>query len=164
MQIAVIGGEDADERALRLARQVGKEIAKQGHILVCGGRGGVMAAAAQGAKEAEGLVVGILPGEDDSDANAFLDVKVRTGIGFARNACVALTGDAVIAVAGGCGTLSEIGLAWAYGKRIVALITSGGWAERMGGERIDDRRDDYVLAAKTPKEAVELATLLAADD
>jgi len=160
MQIGVIGGEKPDKGALKQAYLVGKEIATRGHVLVCGGRGGVMAAACRGAKDAGGTTVGILPSDDGSDANPYLDIVIRTGIGFARNVIVVLSSDAIISIDGGCGTLSEIGLAWAYGKRIVALSSSGGWSERLAGERIDERRDDYILSARTPREAVTLATLV----
>jgi uncharacterized protein (TIGR00725 family) len=95
----------------------------RGVVLVCGGLGGVMEAACRGAKEAGGLTVGILPGLDRSDANPFVDVVIATGLGEARNALVVNAADAVIAVGGGYGTLTEIGLALRAGKRVVGLET-----------------------------------------
>jgi uncharacterized protein (TIGR00725 family) len=92
-------------------------------VLVCGGRGGAMEAACRGAKEADGLTVGILPGSDRSEANPFVDVVVPTGLGEARNALVVGAADVVIAIGGGYGTLSEIALALKAGKRVVGLGT-----------------------------------------
>jgi hypothetical protein len=102
-------------------------------VLICGGLGGVMEAACRGVKEAGGLTVGILPGLDPSDANPYVDVVIATGLGEARNALVVNAADAVIAVGGGYGTLSEIGLALRAGKRVVGL---GSW-EVEGVEALD---------------------------
>lgn len=115
------------------AELVGRELGSRGVVLVCGGLGGVMEAACRGAKEAGGLTVGILPGLDRSDANPYVDVVIATGLGEARNALVVNAADAVIAVGGGYGTLSEIGLALRAGKRVVGL---GTW-EVEGVEALD---------------------------
>jgi uncharacterized protein (TIGR00725 family) len=112
---------DADEEAV--AELVGKELGARGVVLVCGGLGGVMEAVCRGAQGAGGLTVGILPGLDRSDANPFVDVVIATGMGEARNALVVNAADAVIAVGGGYGTLTEIGLALRAGKRVVGLET-----------------------------------------
>jgi uncharacterized protein (TIGR00725 family) len=109
-------------------------------MLVCGGLGGAMEAACRGAKAAGGTTVGILPGVDRDDANEFVDVAIPTGLGQARNAIVALAGDALIAVGGGHGTLSEIALALRRGRRVVGLET---WDI------------DGVEAAASPEAAVE---------
>ena len=132
MLIGVIGGQDAEGDALALAHEVGREIGGRGHVLVCGGRGGVMREACRGAKEAGGLTVGILPGDDLSDANEFLDVPVITGIGFARNSIVARTANALIAIDGGYGTLSEIAFGLIAGRPVVGL---GTWELRDGAGR-----------------------------
>jgi len=100
---------------------VGRQLAERGAVVVCGGLGGVMEAACRGAKEAGGLTVGILPGTDRAAANAFVDVAVPSGLGEARNALVVRAADAVVAVGGGYGTLSEIALALKAGKRVVGL-------------------------------------------
>jgi uncharacterized protein (TIGR00725 family) len=100
---------------------VGQELAARGAVVVCGGLGGVMEAACRGAKEAGGLTVGILPGTDRAAANAFVDVAIPTGLGEARNALVVRAADALVAVGGGYGTLSEIALALKAGKRVVGL-------------------------------------------
>ena len=108
---------------LASAEQVGRELASRGVVLVCGGLGGVMEAACRGAKEAGGTTVGILPGTDRSAANPFVDVAIATGLGEGRNALVVRAADAVIAIGGGYGTLSEIALALKAEKRVVGLGT-----------------------------------------
>ena len=109
---------------LDLAERVGEELARRGVVLVCGGLGGAMEAACRGARGAGGLTVGILPGSDRSAANPFVDVALATGLGEARNALVAGTADAMIAVGGGYGTLSEIAFALRAGKPVVGVA---GW-------------------------------------
>jgi len=102
---------------------VGRELARRGAILVCGGLGGVMEAACKGAKDAGGTTVGILAGKERSQANPFVDVAIATGLGEARNAVIVRTADAVVAVGGGYGTLSEIALALRRSKRVVGVGT-----------------------------------------
>ncbi len=102
---------------------MGRELARAGAVLVCGGGSGVMAAACRGAKAEAGTTLGILPGSDRSAANAWVDVAVATGLGEMRNALVVRAVDAVIAVAGGYGTLSEIALALRDGVPVVGLGT-----------------------------------------
>jgi uncharacterized protein (TIGR00725 family) len=118
---------------------VGRELARRGAIVVCGGLGGAMEAACKGAKEAGGTTVGILPGGDRADANQWVDVAIPTGLGEGRNALVVRAADALIAVGGGYGTLSEIALALRRGTRVIGLST---W-EIEGVER-----------AETPEAAV----------
>jgi uncharacterized protein (TIGR00725 family) len=105
------------------AERVGALVAQRGAVLVCGGLGGVMEAACRGARQEGGTAVGILPGLDRSAANPHVDVALATGLGEARNALVVRAGDALIAVGGGYGTLSEIALALKAGKRVVGLGT-----------------------------------------
>jgi uncharacterized protein (TIGR00725 family) len=109
---------------LAAAERIGRELAARGATLVCGGLGGVMEAACRGAKEGGGTTVGILPGDDRAAANQFVDVAIPTGLGEARNALVVRAADALVAVGGGYGTLSEIALALKAGKRVVSL---GSW-------------------------------------
>ena len=149
MYISVIGaGECASELAL-LAQEVGSLIAQRGHLLVCGGLGGVMDAAAHGASVAGGTVIGILPDEDRARASRWLTVSIPTGMGQARNALVAAAGDAVIAVGGGYGTLSEIGFALKLGRPVVGLETWELDSSRTGS--------GGVLKASSPRDAVDLA-------
>jgi len=105
------------------AEAVGAELARRGAVVVCGGLGGVMEAVCRGAKDASGTTIGILPGFDRTEANRFVDVALATGLGEARNALVARAADALIAVGGSYGTLSEIALALRAGKRVVGLST-----------------------------------------
>jgi len=137
MMIAVCGPNEPTEEERALAEAVGEAIASAGCALVCGGRSGVMAAACKGAKARGGTTIGILPGYDRADANEWVDFPIPTGLGHARNALVVASGDAVIAVGGGFGTLSEIGLALKMGKPVISL---GSWEldaqrlNRFGGE------------------------------
>jgi uncharacterized protein (TIGR00725 family) len=121
--IAVIGAGQCESSIYQLALEVGEEVAKRGAILVCGGLGGVMEAAAKGASMAGGLTVGILPGPSCNSANPFIKIPVATDMGQARNVIIAHTADGLVAVSGGAGTLSEIGHALKVGKPIVGLKT-----------------------------------------
>jgi uncharacterized protein (TIGR00725 family) len=152
--ISVCGPNEASPDEYDAAYQVGRHVALAGHALVCGGREGVMEAAARGAKEADGVTIGILPGYDPSQANQFIDFPIPTGLGHARNAVVVSTGTAIIAIGGGFGTLSEIGLALKMSKRVVHI---GSW--ELDEERLERSRttDGAYLKATSPAEAVELA-------
>jgi hypothetical protein len=145
--IAVIGTGEPDPLLEELAHEVGRLLAEAGCTLVCGGLGGVMLAACRGARSASGRTVGILPGRSRADANPYVDVAIATGMAEARNAVIAWTADAVVAVGGGFGTLSEIALTLRAGKRVVGLET---WEVSQGG------RDPGILRASTPREAVRL--------
>jgi len=147
--VAVIGASDPGGAELELARRVGELLAREGFAIVCGGLGGVMSAACEGAKAAGGLTVGILPGREKLAANPYVDIAVPTGLGEARNALVALAGDAVIAVGGGLGTLSEIALALRAGKTVAALSSWELAETHMEGA-------PYLRVA-TPEEAVAAA-------
>jgi len=121
--IAVIGAGQCESSIYQLALEVGEEIAKRGAILVCGGLGGVMEAAAKGASMAGGITVGILPGPSCNSANPYIKIPVATDMGQARNVIIAHTADGLVAVSGGAGTLSEIGHGLKIGKPIVGLKT-----------------------------------------
>ncbi|WP_049915118.1 TIGR00725 family protein [Haloferax mucosum] len=123
MRVSVIGGGVVSEPVESLAETVGRELAQRGHTVVCGGLGGVMEAACRGAKDAGGTTFGILPGEDRADANEFIDHAIVTGLGHARNALVVLNGDAVVAIDGAGGTLSEIGFGRVFDRPIAGLRT-----------------------------------------
>ena len=123
--VAVIGPGSADSRLYRLAYQVGAELARRQAVLLCGGLGGVMEAAARGAREASGRSIGLLPGTGRGDGNPFLDFVLPTGLGEARNGVLVTSADAVIAVGCSPGTLIEIGYAL---KRQRPLAVLGGWA------------------------------------
>ncbi|MFW9976308.1 MAG: TIGR00725 family protein [Candidatus Thorarchaeota archaeon] len=154
--ISVIGGSDSTPDNLELAERVGAEIAKRGAVLACGGLGGVMEAACRGAKKEGGQTLGILPTDTKDHANEFVDIAIPTGLGYARNFLVAKTGDAIIAIDGSAGTLSEMAIAWFSDKPVISLVPTGGWAAKLAGQKIDERREDTVYAASTPEEAVEM--------
>ncbi|HPW17739.1 MAG TPA: TIGR00725 family protein [Candidatus Aminicenantes bacterium] len=142
LRVAVIGGSRPGRQALEAAFEVGRLLARAGAVVVCGGLGGVMEAASRGAREEGGFVVGILPGTSPADANPWVDLAVATGLGYTRNALVIMNADAVVAVDGEYGTLSEIAYGKIHGKRVVGL---GSWEVRG------------VEAAATPEEAVRMA-------
>jgi uncharacterized protein (TIGR00725 family) len=121
MQIGVIGANTCDKSIEKMAEEVGREIAKRGAILICGGHGGVMEASARGAKMEAGTTLGILPGDCRQDANKHIDIAVLSNMGHARNAIIAQSCDALIAIGGEYGTLSEIALSLKMGKKVVTL-------------------------------------------
>ncbi len=104
-----------------------------------------------------GDTIAVIPGYDRAEANAYADLVIPTGLSLARNVVLVAMADVVVAVAGGAGTLSEIALAWQLGRPVVALASTGGWAQRLAGRSIDGRRDDVIIAAETPEAAVSLA-------
>ncbi|MEJ2192731.1 MAG: TIGR00725 family protein [Nitrospirota bacterium] len=121
--VAVIGGRRVRATLLREAEEAGRLLARAGALVVTGGLSGVMEAACRGVREGGGLAVGILPQDHKGKANPYVDVAVATGMGFARNAVIARTADAVLAVGGQYGTLSEIAFALQLGKPVVGIGT-----------------------------------------
>jgi uncharacterized protein (TIGR00725 family) len=164
--IAVIGDASVGEQDPHwgLAEETGRLLVERGARVVTGGLRGVMTAAHRGAHGAacyrEGDTVALLPGHDPSLANPWADVVIATGLSIGRNLIVA-NADGVVAIGGGAGTLSELALAWQLRRPIVAFADASGWAARLAGLAIDDRRrpvdvaDDCVHAVRTPREAVE---------
>ena len=153
--ISVIGSSEIDSETAEKARKIGQLIAKNRYILACGGMGGVMEAACKGCKEENGLTIGILPTGNKYNANPYVDIKIPTALGHARNTIVALTGDGIIAVAGNAGTLSEICFAWVYNKPICVLTNVKGWSSKMANQKLDHRRKEKIHGANTPEEVVE---------
>jgi uncharacterized protein (TIGR00725 family) len=141
--VSVVGSGEASGELYEKAREVGRLVAGRGGTVVCGGRSGVMEAAARGAAEAGGVAIGILPDVDRKEANEYLSYSVATGTGHARNLAVVCSGDVVVAVGGEYGTLSEIGLALKVGRPVVALMS---WD--LG---------EHVAVASSSEEAVEAA-------
>ena len=121
IQIAVVGSERCDERLYHIAYEVGRLLAERGCVVINGGLGGVMEASAAGAKLKGGLTVGIIPSDRKEDANQYIDVVVVTDMGHARNVVIAQSCDAMIAVGGGFGTISEMAIALKLGKKVVAI-------------------------------------------
>ena len=156
--VAVIGASNAPQPVLQAAFETGVEIMKAGFVLICGGLGGVMEASCRGAasivEKGSGRIIGVLPGYDKGAANPFVDLVIATGMGYARNSIIASSADAVIAVGGGSGTMSEIALAWQYGKPIVIIRGLPGISKQFIDMSLDDRRDDFIVGVDTPGDAV----------
>ncbi len=153
MFIAVIGASDCSKGEARLAEEVGRELARRGATLVCGGLGGVMEAACRGAAAEGGTTIGILPGNSPKDANPHVKIPIVTGMGYARNAIVAKSAQAAIAIGGSYGTLSEIAYALQNDVPVIGLNT---WSlSREGVE------DNPIIVAQSASEAVEKAFALA---
>lgn len=123
LKIGVIGGSVCREETAEVAYQVGKKIAEMGAVLICGGLSGVMEYASQGAKEAGGLTVGILPGTTSKSANKFIDISIPTGMDHARNVVIIRSADILIAIDGNLGTLSEIALGLKVNKPVIGINT-----------------------------------------
>lgn len=152
--IAVVGGTEASPENLRLAEEVGRELARRGVVLVCGGYEGVMEAACKGAKLEGGTTVGILSGDDASNVNPYVDIPICTGMGYARNVIIVKSAGAVIAVDGAYGTLSEIAHALGEDIPVIGLNT---WTLVREGQE-----DDGIVRAKNAVDAVEMALEAAA--
>jgi uncharacterized protein (TIGR00725 family) len=152
-QVSVIGAGDSeqDSEVAKLAEEVGRRLAEAGVTVVCGGLGGVMEAASRGAARAGGEVIGLVPGVSVEEANPHCTHVVASAIGYARNLAVVASGDAVIAVGGEWGTLSEIGHARTFGKPVVALHSWG----LTGRERMEGAPG--VVPVETAEEAVAAA-------
>jgi uncharacterized protein (TIGR00725 family) len=147
--VALIGGAECTEAECQIAEKVGALLGERGIILVCGGRGGVMEAACRGAHSSGGITIGILPGADSSEANSYLDIAIPSGMGNLRNALVAQAGECIIAIGGGVGTLSEIGIALKSGRKVIGI---GTWnaIDKFGKPikiaRVDDAEEAVDLA------------------
>ncbi len=153
--IAVIGGAQPSPGEAKLAEEVGRELAKQGATLVCGGLGGVMQAACRGASSEGGVTIGILPGDSPQAANPYVQIPIVTGMGYARNISVVKSAQAVIAIGGNYGTLSEIAHARQGDIPVIGLNT---WSLSKNGQQ-----DNSIILAQNPTEAVNKALNLAED-
>ncbi|HEY95353.1 MAG TPA: TIGR00725 family protein [Dehalococcoidia bacterium] len=151
--IAVIGAREPSPEESGLAEEVGKEIARQDAALICGGLGGIMEAACRGAAGKGGITIGVLPGDDPNTANPHVQIPIVTGIGYARNLVVVRSANAVIAIGGRYGTLSEIAYALAGNTPVIGLNT---WSIYRGGTQ-----DDSIIYVQSPSEAVRKALELA---
>ena len=156
--ISVIGSDRSDKNlskyALDTAEEIGRLIAKNNAILICGGRGGIMEAACKGAKEKNGISVGILP-ESKEEANIYIDIDIVSGLGNLRNSLIVNTSDAVIAIAGRSGTLNEISYSMIYQKPLILMKGTGGIVDLFCNEKtfIDGMKNYYI--ANSPIEAIE---------
>ncbi len=151
--VAVIGGGQPSREEARLAEEVGRELARRGAILVCGGLGGVMEAACKGASSEGGTTIGILPGDDSQAANPYVQIPIVTGLGYARNIAVVKSAQAVIAIGGSYGTLAEISHALQSGIPVIGLNT---WSLAR-----NNQQDKSIILAQSATEAVDRALDLA---
>jgi len=156
LRIGVVGPSEAPPELYSLAEDVGRLIAQAGAILICGGGTGVMEAASKGAKSAGGITVGILPGTNEREANQYVDIPIITGIGHGRNIINVWSSDAIIAIGGGYGTLSEIALALRTNKPVIGLST---WDFSIRGIRESTEYVQVRTAKEAIKAALELITL-----
>ena len=163
------GGVRRATKSFELAKDLGRALVDSGFRVVSGGLGGVMLAACEGAHSSRhyhvGDTIGVLPGSDASVANPFVDIAIPTGLDHVRNSIVAHS-DAIIAIGGGAGTLSEICFAWIY-KRLIIAVGEEGWAGKLAGKPLDHRRryggrirGDRIYAARNAAEALKLLTRL----
>jgi uncharacterized protein (TIGR00725 family) len=164
--VAVVGDAsiEAGSRIDKVAESVGRRIVGAGYRLLTGGLGGVMEAASRGGRSSErwteGMILGIVPGSDPGVANSYVDIAIPTALDHGRNLIVAQA-DAIVAIGGGAGTLSEIALAWMH-KRLIIGVRCGGWSERLAGERVDHRirypyiHEDCVYGADNADEVERL--------
>jgi uncharacterized protein (TIGR00725 family) len=151
--IAIIGGYPCSPEEASMAEAAGRELAKAGAILICGGEGGVMEAACKGAQSEGGVTVGILPGDSKNKANPYVTIPIVTGMGSGRNIIVVKSAQAVIAIGGGYGTLSEISFALKNGIPVIGLNT---WSISR-----NNQVDSSIIVMDNPEEAARLAIELA---
>lgn len=158
-QIAVIGSGIIRKKEIRnLTENLGEKLIDNDFRIICGGKKGVMEAVCKGARRSkkykEGLIVGILPSLERLDANPYVDIVITTGMSYARNQIIVSSADAVIAIQGGAGTLSEISFAWQYDKPIIVLKNTGGWAEKLTEVRLDERKREPIIGANNVEEII----------
>jgi len=156
--ISVIGSDESDKNlsnyALKVAEDIGRWIAKKNAILICGGRGGIMEAACRGAKEKNGITVGILP-KSKYEANDFVDIPIVTGLGNIRNSLIAYASEAIIAIAGRWGTLNEISFSMIYEKQLILMKGTGGIVDYIcNNENINLGYKNKIIIVNSAKEAI----------
>ncbi len=168
--VAVIGDSSLDENDEKyiLAKDLGKELISNGYRIITGGLGGSMEAVCEGARKSpeykEGDIIGILPGFDPEEANSNVDIPIATGLNFGRN-CIIANSDAVIAIGGGSGTLSEMAFAWAM-RRLVIAYKVPGWSGELADKKIDERLrysdipEDRVYGVTSAKETLKVLHLI----
>ena len=161
--IGVIGSSKEIPELNDTAQKLGELIMQNGYSVVCGGREGVMQAVCKGAsiakradKKLQGQIIGILPGTEKTDGNPYLDIRIPTGVGWARNQIVVLSSDIIVVVGGSAGTLNEIAFAWSYKKTILAFENLNGWCAKVAGTQIDDTRTDKIISISSAEEALHV--------
>lgn len=158
--IAVIGGDTntCTAEAISIGEDTGKLLIDNGFRIITGGRGGVMEAVCRGGrsskKHLDGDIIGILPSLNKNEANQYCDIVILTGLGYARNQIIVATGDAIVAIGGGSGTLNEISLAWQFGKTIFAY-TIQGWSGNLAGRILDNKYDNEIIPVETTNDLIK---------
>jgi len=158
--IAIIGGSEqtCSEEEMNIAFEIGSSLIDNGYRILCGGYGGVMESVCKGARASEkyheGDTIGIISTLDSNDANKYCDIVIATGINYARNQIITASGDAVVAIGGGTGTLSEIAFAWQLNKPLFAYSKSG-WSGKLSEKRLDNKRTDTVIGFASVSELIE---------
>ena len=148
--ISIIGGsaQTSIEEDTLLAYDIGKLLIDNGYRILCGGYGGVMEAVCKGARSSnkyrEGDTIGIISTLDSNDANEFCDIVIASGINYARNQIITASGDGIVAIGGGSGTLSEIAFAWQMGKQIFTFSKTG-WSGKLSDVQLDNKRTDTLV-------------------
>jgi uncharacterized protein (TIGR00725 family) len=157
IQILIIGHNTngCTEEHSKIAYETGSEIAKAGHVLITGGLGGVMEAASRGARDSNGLTVGIIPQGDANMANQYCDIVIPTGMGLTRDFLNALSADGIIIIGGGSGTLSEMCAAYMHKKPMVAIRNMGGTPTQFIDKYLDHRENIKIIGVENPKQAVD---------
>lgn len=149
--IGVIGpnADKCSQEVYEFGLNLGKYLIDHGHIIVCGGKEGIMKAVCKGAHDSKnysfGSTIGILPEDNNYASNKYVDIKIATGVGYARNFQIINTSDILIAVGGGAGTLSEIAYAWQKGKYVLCHADYSGWSKELGGKSIDNNFKDLLV-------------------
>ena len=162
--VSIIGASEIDKKTEEMTIEIGKLLARNNYAVSCGGLTGVMEAVCAGAKQENGLTIGIIPYKEKSAANKYVDIAIPVPFSQARNIVVVLSGDVCVAIGGKAGTLTEITLAWIYGKPIIALSSIEGWSSKLAGEKIDDRRPDVIYKASNPEEVIKKINEIIAKD
>lgn len=153
--VSIIGASEIDQKTEEMTVEIGRLLAKNNYAVSCGGLTGVMEAICKGAKDENGLTIGIIPFKEKSAANKYVDIAIPVPFSQARNIVVVLSGDICVAIGGKAGTLTEIALAWIYQKPVIALSSIEGWSAKLAGEKIDDRRPDIIYKANNPEEVIK---------
>ena len=158
--ISIIGGSDqtALEEDRAIALTIGKLLIDNGYRILCGGYGGVMEAVCKGARSSDkycdGDTIGVIASLDSNDANEFCDIVIATGIHYARNQIITASGDAIVAIGGGSGTLSELAFSWQMGKPIFSY-TKTGWSGKLSEMQLDNKRSDTIIGYDTAQQLIE---------
>ncbi|MFX1349591.1 MAG: TIGR00725 family protein [Promethearchaeota archaeon] len=153
--VSILGASEIDKKTEEITFEIGRKLAQNKYIVACGGLSGVMEAVCRGAKEENGITIGIIPYVEKSKANKYVDLVIPCPFSQARNIVVVLCGDVCLAISGKAGTLSEICFAWIYQKPIIALTSVKGWSSRIANQKLDDRRYDMIYGVETPQKAID---------